>query len=247
MTPALNLPIERPSLALFSVEPWRAATEFLAHKFTSNTQMPTGDGHPVLIFPGLGADGKSVAPLRKLCESLGYAAFDWGKGYNTGPQGDVDAWLRELATHSAQLLKNHDQTATLIGWSLGGLYARELAKLLKGRVRQVITIGTPFNAQADLTNVGWLYLMLSRQAPVLDESLAVQLRTAPPVPTTSIYSRTDGVVAWQSCMHDAPRAQVQDIEIKGSHIGMGWNPSALRVVADRLAQRPGNWQPFVSL
>ncbi len=246
MTPALNLPIERPSLALLSTEPWRAVTEYVAHKLTTDTRLPKGDGHPVLIFPGLGADGRSVAPLRKMCESLGYAAFDWGKGYNTGPQGDVDVWLQDLADHSAQLLKNYDQTATLIGWSLGGLYARELAKRIKGRVRQVITIGTPFNAQEDHTNAGWLYRLLSNQSPALDEDMADQLRTAPPVPTTSIYSRTDGVVAWQSCKHDAPRSDVQDIEIKGSHIGMGWNPSTLRIVADRLAHRPGKWQPFVA-
>ena len=246
MNSASNLSIERPSLALLSTEPWRAVSEYLAHKLTTDPRLPRGDGHPVLIFPGLGADGRSVAPLRKMCESLGYAAFDWGKGYNTGPQGDIDVWLKELATYCSQLLKNHDQTATLIGWSLGGLYARELAKLIKGRVRQVITIGTPFNAQADHTNVGWLYRLLSSQSPALDDDLAYQLRTAPPVPTTSIYSRTDGVVAWQSCKHDVLREDVQDIEIKGSHIGMGWNPSALRIVADRLAHRPGKWQPFVA-
>jgi hypothetical protein len=246
MSTTLSPPIKRPSLALLSTEPWRAVTEYLAHKLLSDARLPKGDGHPVLIFPGLGADERSIEPLRKMCESLGYTAFDWGKGYNTGPKGNIDLWIQELATYSKQLLKNHDQTATLIGWSLGGIYARELAKLLKGRVRQVITIGTPFNAQADCTNVGWLYHILSRQSPVLDEDLKDQLRTAPPVPTTSIYSRTDGVVAWQSCVHDTSHAQVQDIEIKGSHIGMGWNPSALRIVADRLAQQPGNWRPFVA-
>lgn len=246
MSDVLSPTIERPSLALLSTEPWRAATEYLAHKLILDTKLPKGDGHPVLIFPGLGADGRSLAPLRKMCESLGYAAFDWGRGYNTGPAGNIDSWLQELAVYSSQLLKNHDQKATLIGWSLGGLYARELAKIIKGRVRQVITIGTPFNAHADHTNVGWLYRLLSSQTPALDENLAARLRKPPPVPTTSIYSRTDGVVAWQSCVHDALPAGVQDIEIKGSHIGMGWNPCALRIVADRLAQKPAKWQPFIS-
>ena len=244
MTPSLSFPIKRPSFALLGAEPWRAAYEFLSHQLSSNAPPIPGDGHPVLIFPGLGADGKSVAPLRKVCESLGYPAFDWGRGYNTGPQGDVDEWLRNLATHCAGLLEDFDQDATLIGWSLGGIYARELAKLMQGRVRQVITIGTPFNADADHTNVGWLYRLLSSNTPAFDEDLSHRLRTAPPVPTTSIYSRSDGVVAWQSCRHPRRRAGVQDIEISGSHIGMGWNPAALRIVADRLAQPPGQWRPF---
>ncbi len=244
MTPSLTFPVKRPSLTLLGAEPWRAAFEFVSHKLTQENKATPGDGHPVLIFPGLGANGRSVAPLRKVCESLGYSAFDWGRGYNTGPQGDVDAWLRSLADHSEQLLKNHKQTATLIGWSLGGLYARELAKLMRGRVRQVISIGTPFNADADHTHVGWLYRLLSNNSPAYETALAERLRKAPMVPTTSIYSRTDGIVAWQSCRHSTPGAEVEDIEISGSHIGMGWNPAVLRIVADRLAQRPGSWQPY---
>jgi Alpha/beta hydrolase family len=248
MISSLNFPIKRPSLALLGAEPLRAALEFLSHKLDRDAQLAKGqgDGHPVLIFPGLGMDGKSVAPLRKVCESLGYTAFDWGRGYNIGPQGDVDVWLRDLAVHSDELLRHHDQPATLIGWSLGGLYARELAKLMGGRIRQVITIGTPFNSDGDYTNVGWLYRLLSNGAPTFDEELSRRLRNAPPVPTTSIYSRSDGIVAWQSCRHGRPRRDVQDIEIQGSHIGMGWNPAVLRIVADRLAQQPGQWQPFTA-
>ena len=244
MTPSTTLPAKRPSLTLLGAEPWRAAIEYVAHHFSPALSAANGDGHPVLIFPGLGADGRSVAPLRRACQALGYIAFDWGRGYNTGPKGDINPWLKALASDSAQLLKEHQQTATLIGWSLGGLYARELAKLMHGRIRQVITIGTPFNADADHTHVGWLYRLLSSKPAAFDTALAKQLRTAPSVPTTSIYSRSDGIVAWQTCRHDNPVSQVQDIEIHGSHIGMGWNRSVLQVVADRLAQRPGGWRPY---
>ena len=249
MQPTLVLPLERrtprrPPLALLGAEPWRAAYEYVSHKLTTVKPTGQGDGHPVVIFPGMAADGRSVAPLRKYCHSLGYEAFDWGRGFNTGPQGDVDAWLRDLAEHTQALLAGSNGGATLIGWSLGGLYAREIAKLIPTEVRQVITIGTPFNADADHTNVGWLFRLLTRSPPVVDLALAEQLRTAPPVPTTSIYSRTDGVVAWQSCLHDDATAHVQDIEVIGSHTGLGWNPSVLRVVADRLAQRPGHWQAY---
>lgn len=76
MDSSLTFPVKRPGLALLGAEPWRAALEFISHKFTRDADAPTGDGHPVLIFPGLGADGRSVAPLRKVCEALGYSAFD---------------------------------------------------------------------------------------------------------------------------------------------------------------------------
>ena len=204
----------------------------------------TGDGHPVLIFPGLGAGGVSLTPLRKHCEALGYTALDWEYGRNTGPQGNVDAWMSRPAAQAASLLARFEQTATLIGWSLGGLYARELAKLLQPRVRQVITIGTPFNASADHADTGSPFRPLSGSAMPFNHTFSARLRGPPPVPTTSIYSRSDGVVAWQTCRHDEESNLVQDIEIDGSHIGMCWNSEVLNVVADRLAQRPGQWRPY---
>lgn len=213
--------------------------EFAWHKFAKPEPAAPGDGHPVVIFPGLGTDGKSVAILRDHCRTLGYDAFDWGQGYNTGPKGDMDTWLQNLGVQVSDLLAGHTQQATLIGWSLGGLYARELAKLMAPQVRQVITIGTPFNAEADLTNVGWLFRLLSGSSAVLDPALSHRLRTPPPMRTTSIYSRSDGVVAWQTCRHDIGSPLVYEIEVDSSHIGMGWNRDVLAAVADRLGQPAG--------
>ncbi|MDB5778440.1 MAG: hypothetical protein JWP93_805 [Polaromonas sp.] len=247
MPTTASLEICRPPLTLLGTEPWRAALEFLAFKVNDVRQrkmVPAGDGHPVIIFPGLATDSSAIAPLRDYCESLGYTMLDWGRGFNTGPKGDLDRWLEDLATHTAELLAEHQDKATLIGWSLGGLYAREIGKLLAPQVRQVITIGTPFNAEADHTNVGWLFRLLSGTPAAIDPALSKRLRTPPPLPTTSIYSRSDGVVAWETCRHDKPARQVQDIEINGSHIGMGWNPAVLQIVGDRLGQQPSNWQPY---
>lgn len=246
MTTAVTTPIDSPSLALLAAEPLRAAFEFLSHQLAPQVRADEGDGHPVLIFPGLAADGSSVAPLREHCRSLGYTAFDWGRGYNTGPQGDLDAWLGELAVHVEELLAGHTQPATLIGWSLGGLYAREVAKLLAPRLRQVITIGTPFNAQADHSNVGWLFRALGGSAPAFDAALTKRLRTPPPLPTTSIYSRTDGVVAWQTCRHHQRSRFAEDIEVVGSHIGLGWNRAVLGIVEDRLRPQPGAWRRYIA-
>jgi hypothetical protein len=249
MNSSVALPYEpktpkRPSLALLGTEPWRAAFEYVSHKFTPAKPSAQGDGHTVIIFPGMATDGRSVAPLRKYCQSIGYKASDWGRGFNVGPQGNMDAWLVDLARHTQTLLPSPDSSATLIGWSLGGIYAREVAKLIPSQVRQVITIGTPFNADADHTNVGWLFRLLTNSPSTFDLALAKHLRAAPPVPTTSIYSRADGVVAWQSCLHDSAAARVQDIEVSGSHIGMGWNPDVMDIVGDRLAQKLGQWHPY---
>jgi len=237
--------IQRPSLALLGTEPLRAALEFASHRaFTPAAGAATGDGHPVVIFPGLGTDGHAVAPLRRHCQALGYAALDWGRGFNRGPQGDVDTWLADLQAHVTALLSSFDQRATFIGWSLGGIYARELSKTMRPLVRQVITLGTPFNAGADHTHAAWVFRLLNGGAPPLSAAWTARLRRPPAVPTTSIYSRSDGVVAWQTCRHAVQSPRVQDVEVSGSHIGLGWNRAVLGIVGDRLAQVPGQWRRY---
>jgi pimeloyl-ACP methyl ester carboxylesterase len=237
------LPLAAPSLALFGFEPLRAALEYANLRLRRSACEPTGDGHPVVIFPGLGTDDRSVEPLRQFCDELGYTGLGWGRGLNTGPKGDVDAWLADLATHVRSLRLAHRQRMTLIGWSLGGMYAREVAKLLDHEVRQVITIGTPFAGSADSTNVGLVYRLLNGQKATLEPAMAARLATAPSVPTTSIFSRSDGVVSWRACVQTGGR-QVQNIEVDGSHCGLGWNHQVWAVIADRLALPDGRWKPY---
>jgi pimeloyl-ACP methyl ester carboxylesterase len=233
-----------PPLTLLGVEPLRAALEYASMRFMNRGELPIGDGHPVVIFPGLATDKRSIAPLKAFCEQQGYAAYDWGRGFNTGPQGDIDAWLHALADDVDEMTAGHDERVSLIGWSLGGIYAREIAKLREGRVRQVITIGTPFAGTAGETHAAWLYRLVNGKAPAIEERLMQRLRTTPAVPTTSIYSRTDGVVAWQACLNPAEHAHAENIEVDGSHCGLGWNPQVLAVIADRLGQREVAWRPF---
>lgn len=232
-----------PSLTL--MEPFRAVMELAFQQFAAPQEAAAGDGHPVIIFPGLGADGTSVSILRARCQELGYEASDWGQGFNTGPRGELDAWLEALADQISNQLAKHEKPATLIGWSLGGLYARELGKLLAPRLRQVITIATPFNGGADDSSVAWLSSVLGGGAASVDPSWIERLRVPPPIRTTSIYSRTDGVVPWETCRHDTSSGLVQDIEVDGSHMGMGWNQEVLKIVADRLGPDPGPWLPGV--
>ena len=235
--------VKRPSMALLGLEPWRATVELVRSAWSTAPVSPPGDGHRVIVIPGLCSSTWAIAPTIRLCRRLGYEAQDWGRGMNTGPGVDVDAWLHELAAE-LRIDEGAAESVTLVGWSLGGLYAREMAKLAAGRVRQVVTIGTPFNADADYTRVGWLFSLLSGRRVDFNAPLVQRLRTPPPVPTTSIYTRQDGVVAWQTCTHHKRYPHAEDIEVVSSHLGMGWNPAVMSIVANRLAQVPGNWSPY---
>ncbi|NRF70229.1 alpha/beta fold hydrolase [Aquincola sp. S2] len=231
-----------PSIGLFGIEPWRALYEYVGMRLMDQDKMPPGDGHPVVMFPGLASDRHALMPLRKCCESLGYTVYDWEQGFNTGPPAAIEPWLGALADHVRSIARRHGgRRASLLGWSLGGVYAREVAKLAPRCTRHVITLGTPFAGTGRENNVAWIYRLLNGERPMIDEALAARLRTNPPVPTTSIYSRTDGIVAWQACLLEEAD-QAENVEVDGSHVGLGWNAAVLRIVADRLAQREGAWQ-----
>ncbi|MCW7539239.1 alpha/beta hydrolase [Aquabacterium sp. A7-Y] len=231
-----------PPFALLCLEPLRAVLEFSASHFTRHDDCPAGDGHPVILFPGLAADRGTLLPLRNWCERLGYDAHDWGRGMNTGPQGGLDDWLQQLCEDVLTHTRRAGRRASLIGWSLGGIYAREVAKMVPHAVRQVITLGSPFAAGHG--NAGWLHHLLSGQSAFVEAVLSERLRTPPPLPCTSIYSRTDGVVAWQSCIEpDLPLCE--SIEVNdASHMGLVWNSRVWSVVAERLSQREGQWRPY---
>jgi pimeloyl-ACP methyl ester carboxylesterase len=237
--PPFAMPLQAPPITLLGAEPLRAALEYASMRLMNRDELPQGDGHPVVIFPGLASDPHALKPLRHCCERLGYAVYDWEQGFNTGPQGDLDEWLDNLAQHVKGVARLHRRRVSLIGWSLGGIYAREIAKLQPALSRRVVTLGTPFAGRGSETHVGWLYRLLNGSAPLVNDELALRLRSRPPVPTTSIYSRSDGIVAWQSCVMDSAAEgddEPDNVEVDGSHIGLGWNPEVLRVVAQRLSQ-----------
>lgn len=173
------------------------------------------DGHAVVIYPGLAASDLNTLPLRMFLAECGYEVHGWDENVNMGPCPNAMARSIERVR---RLRRSSGRKVSLVGWSLGGLYAREIARHVPGEVRCVITLGTPFVGGA-------------------------QGREPPPVPTTSLYSRTDGVVDWQSSVHE-PGEGREDIEIDASHSGMGLHPVAWYAIADRLAQPEGRWKPF---
>lgn len=224
-------------LALEGRAPWELGASLLAAPILRNA--PDGDGHPVLVFPGLVAGDFSTLVLRNYITRRGYAAYTWEQGLNLGPRPG----LVELCVERVQRLREeHSQPVSLLGWSLGGIYAREIAKMIPDDVRQVITLGTPFAGSPKATNAWRIYELVSGQRAA-DASQVAQLRQTPPVPTTSIYSRTDGVVAWR-CSIEQETDLSENIEVHASHIGLGMNPAALYAIADRLAQPHGSWQRF---
>ncbi|HSI58772.1 MAG TPA: alpha/beta hydrolase [Ideonella sp.] len=237
---APDTPLRAPGLLKLAMEgraPWEFAALLAASPWLRH--LPAGDGHPVVVFPGLGAPDLSTLPLRHFLRERGYAPQPWGQGFNFGPRrGVVDACVQQLQA----LQQQHGTRVSLIGWSLGGLYAREIAKLHPELVRCVITLGSPFAGHPRATNA-WRFFELVSGHSSHDPALLAGLRAAPPVPTTSIYSRSDGVVAWQCSLNDE-QPLAENIEVLASHIGMGMNPVALYAVADRLAQPHGAWQRF---
>jgi len=235
-----TIDIRPPSPWLMLLE-GRAPWEYAATKAVMPwlSRVPRGDGHPVIVFPGLGASELSTRTLRGFLGQLGYATYDWGLGRNRPRAGLLDNCRQQVL----QVAARHERKVSLVGWSLGGVYARELAKQLEPQTRCVITLGSPFSGHVRATSAARAYELYSGRPLQHDPARAAQLKRAPAVPTTSIYSKTDGVVAWQCSLNEAA-PHTENIEIHASHLGLGVNPLALFAVADRLRQDPAHWQRF---
>lgn len=201
---------------------------------------PRGDGHPVLVVPEFLTGDGATWPLRRFLSDRGYAVYGWEQGFNLGPRPDV---MSALQARIGLLADLHGTRVSLVGVSIGGIYAREAAKSRAASVRAVVTLGTPTRPVAEGA--------LSESAPsTLVEALRLAVGTmreriskAPPVPTTALYSRSDGLVSWRACL-EAEGPMHESVEIFSSHLGMAHNPLALMVIADRLSQAEGMWQPY---
>jgi pimeloyl-ACP methyl ester carboxylesterase len=189
----------------------------------------------VLVLPGLLASDFSTAPLRRFLRWLGYDVHGWELGRNQGP---TEAVLDGLPLALAVLAARAGAPASVVGWSLGGIYARELAREHPDLVRHVITLGSPFaltdsrRSRADATYY--------RRSHLHAVGLPTREQVARPidVASTAVYSRNDGIVCWQNCI-EPETALHQNVEVRCSHIGFGVDPATLWLIADRLAAPPG--------
>jgi len=231
----------RPPSALLFLSEARAFYEFGAFlgAYPWLRMLASGDGHPVMVLPGFVASDASTQPLRGFLRDRGYASHGWELGRNLGLRPALD---EQKLARLHQLRRRYGRKISLIGWSLGGVFARELAKRAPDDVRQVITLGSPFKGNGRANRASGLYEILAGHT-VEEARARIDLEKPPPVPTTAIYSRTDGIVHWECCVEEeSPIAE--SIEIRSSHFGLGHHPAALYVIADRLAQPEGTWTPF---
>ncbi len=202
---------------------------------------PRGESQPVLTLPGFLASDLSMAPMRRYLRDLGHDPHAWRMGRNFGGVSRMRTALRD------RLASIHGATGrkvSLVGWSLGGVYARDLALQAPELVRSVITLGSPFALDVRATNATALYEALSGEAADDHSELRAAIAGDLPVPATSIYSRSDGIVNWRTCRL-RPSQSAENIELRlASHAGLGLNVAALWVVADRLAQPEGGFRHF---
>jgi pimeloyl-ACP methyl ester carboxylesterase len=231
-----------PGLVLMLAEA-RAVLEFNTSLLLSPLLLraPRGDGHPVLALPGFLASDISMAPLRGYLKQLGYDCYGWKIGRNLG---GIASRRNALKKRLTDIYDSTGRKVSIVGWSLGGIYARDLALQLPDLVRSVITLASPFANDVRATNATRLYEALSGETVEANSELIQAIGGDLPVPVTSIWSRTDGIANWRTSLVK-PSATAENIEVYlASHIGIGVNAAALWAIADRLAQPEGQFHPF---
>jgi hypothetical protein len=233
--------MKRPSRLMAITDPVRAAGEMATSisLLTVLPLLPKGDGHPVFVLPGFMAGDRSTWVLRRTLSAQGYEVYPWSLGRNLGPTPEV---VEGIPARLREIFDRHGEPVSIVGQSLGGIYARVQAARHPEIVRQVVTLGTPVKiGTRAVTNAQPLYQWLDRRhapaTPQLDDGVPLE------VPVTAIHTVTDGIVSWEACIVQ-PAPNAENIRIVGSHLGMGVNPAVVYIVAERLAQPAGTWAPF---
>lgn len=199
--------------------------------------VPRGDGHPVLVIPGFFGNDLHMSELQHTIRDHGYAVYGWESGMNMGPS---ETKAKQLEEHLKNIYAaNGNQKVSIVGYSLGGVYARELARRHPELVAHVITLGAPFGQR--------------ESGGAVDERVAhvqgfygtqnTDPRIAPPVPTTSLFSTDDWIAGWKEALNTGG-TQSENIRIRSGHVAMPFSDNAAAIILDRLAQTTVNWQPM---
>lgn len=233
-----------------AIEPTRTVLDYAALRLgwdRIKAKLPKGDGHPVLFLPGFLTDDALNGRLRQCVKEKGYKTYGWNNGVNFGFDEKTAKMLKKRLKEIYR--RNGKKKVSLVGHSLGGIYARELAREFPDMVRCVVTLGSPFGMIDDLdrgasTVVRRAYDFFNPEtSPMNDQHMGKRCLTPPPVPTTSIYTHGDGIINWRASLN--PRTELsENIRVDGGHIGIVFNPQAVTAVLDRLAQKEGDWMPF---
>ncbi|MBL8711815.1 MAG: alpha/beta fold hydrolase [Alphaproteobacteria bacterium] len=199
--------------------------------------VPRGDGHPVLVIPGFFGNDLHMTELQHTIRDHGYTVYGWEAGMNMGPSKSK---ADQLEKHLQKIYEeNGNRPVSIVGYSLGGVYARELARRHPELVANVITLGAPFGQRDSGGNV-------DERVAHVQEFYGTQNtdpRIAPPVPTTSLFSTNDWVAGWREALNTGGKQQ-ENIRITGGHVAMPFSDNAAAIILDRLAQKTVNWQPM---
>jgi pimeloyl-ACP methyl ester carboxylesterase len=225
--------VRAPALGLFLTEPARGAWQLGALPLAMSwlAAAPRGAAHGVLVLPGFMAGDASTVPLRRFVRGLGHTVWGWRLGRNRGPTDEI---LAGMPRALELLVERSGGPVSVVGWSLGGIFARELARHEPALVRRVITLGSPFGLRDPVQSRadGAFRRQASRHAP---RGLQWDDITRPiPTPSTAVYSKRDGIVHWRSCIEPATDVH-QNVEVRCAHLGFGVDPATFWVIADRLA------------
>ena len=205
---------------------------------------PRGDGHPVMVMPGFMGGDESTLLLRRFLASLGYKVLPWLQGRNLGRPELLEGAMRRFY----RAWQAYETPISLVGQSLGGVFSREIARKFPDATRCVITLGSPFGATEQGNTNAMIGRLFEEMSGLSVEEMRARFgqgdpRAPLPMPSTAVYSRRDGVVAWDTCV-ERDSTLAESIEVQGSHSGMAVSPDVLHVVADRLAENPANWRKF---
>ncbi|MEZ5006587.1 MAG: alpha/beta fold hydrolase [Chitinophagales bacterium] len=204
--------------------------------------LPRGNGEPVMVVPGLTTNDLSTKIVRSFLNYKGFTAYGWELGFNLTYNEKLE---KKLIARVDELYEKHQQKITLIGWSLGGITIRILAKHAPEKIKQVISLGAPFTNIKGKTYVSWWGSLVARQrVKNFNEVWTREAAEQPLMPSTSIYSKNDGMVSWQYCIDWETGPKTQNIEVYCNHLGFGMTPTVWAILVDRLLQSEENWQLF---
>jgi pimeloyl-ACP methyl ester carboxylesterase len=208
---------------------------------------PQGDGHPVMVLPGVLGNDMSMTVLSNRIENAGYKVYGWDAGMNLGPSEET---AKHLEAHLAKIYaENGNRKVSLVGYSLGGVYARELARKHPDMVRNVITLSSPYAMKG---SNGWpddrvraINKHFQPQQDKRGEELAAEIASLPQVRSTSVYSENDWIVDKESAISPQTTGS-ENLPVNSGHVALPFDNAAAALVLDRLAQPEGALQPLAA-